>query len=141
MIRAYRGRHEGNLGGEYAHGSGKLCGTMDLEGLPWRQRHLRCVPRRARTPRGVVGVHRVIRRKLPWRIAMNAQAMVSVECKQHVRLYRQYDIVSNLGGEPFALCDHHVRLHPIPMRCMLLRVAPTTDHNCKECRAAVISTA
>ena len=28
---------------------------------------------------------------------MNAQAMVSVECKQHVRLYRQYDIVSNLG--------------------------------------------
>lgn len=72
---------------------------------------------------------------------MNAQAMVSAEFKEHVRLYRHYDFVSNLGGEPFALCDHHVRFHSIPMRCMLLRVAPETEHVCKACRAMAIPNA
>ena len=72
---------------------------------------------------------------------MNAQAMVSAECRERVRLYRQYDIVSNLGGEPFALCDHHVRFYTLPMRCMLLRVAPETEHACKACRAMAIPNA
>lgn len=69
---------------------------------------------------------------------MNAEAQMSTECAQQVRLYRHYDFVSNLGGEPFALCDHHVRLHSIPMRCVLLRVASNTQHRCTVCRATAM---
>lgn len=40
-----------------------------------------------------------------------------------VRLYRFYNVDRNQKGEPFRLCDECLKIQPVPLNCLLEKIA------------------
>lgn len=53
--------------------------------------------------------------------------------KPEVRLYRFYNWEKSRHGEPFALCDRHVKQQPVPGSCVLVKLADKALLGCIVC--------
>lgn len=54
-----------------------------------------------------------------------------MEHSKNVGLYRFYNWQVDKHGEPFALCDNHVKLQPIPEGCNLVKLADKATKACE----------
>lgn len=48
-----------------------------------------------------------------------------------VRLYRFYNWEVSNYGEPFALCDAHREMQPVPHNCSLAKIADNATRGCQ----------